>query len=204
MGTHGQRPPRTAFVMMRHQTPTSLLERLREPAADEAWQRFVDLYTPLLFFWARRLGLQDADAADLVHDVLTTLVKKLPEFVHDPKQGFRRWLRTVLMNRWRDRCRQGAVTVQLADGQTLSEQPGPDPFRDLEDEEYRQQLTGRALQVMQADYQPTTWRACWEHLVSDRPAAEVARELGISESAVYAAKYRVLRQLRQELAGLLD
>ncbi len=57
---------------------------------------------------------------------------------------------------------------------------------------------------MQADFEPTTWKACWEHIVSGRSAAEVGRELGLTEGAVYVAKYRVLRRLRENLQGLLD
>src|SRR5262245_1478691 len=52
-------------------TSVSLLERLRRPGAHEAWARFVHLYTPLLYYWARRLGLREEDAADLVQDVFT-------------------------------------------------------------------------------------------------------------------------------------
>jgi RNA polymerase sigma-70 factor (ECF subfamily) len=63
---------------------------------------------------------------------------------------------------------------------------------------------GRALELMRDEFQPTTWRACWEHAFRQRPAAEVAAELGISENAVYIAKLRVVRRLRQELQGLLD
>ena len=44
-------------------TPASLLERLRRPADTTAWPRFVELYAPLLHYWARRTGLQEADAA---------------------------------------------------------------------------------------------------------------------------------------------
>ena len=62
----------------------------------------------------------------------------------------------------------------------------------------------RALELMQADFQPTTWKACWEYAVQGRPAEEVARELDTTVAVVYAAKSRVLRRLRQELAGLLD
>ena len=49
-------------------TPASLLERLRRPAEQQAWARFVDLYTPLLYYWARRTGCPEADAADLTQD----------------------------------------------------------------------------------------------------------------------------------------
>jgi len=64
-------------------TSSSLLERLRQPGASEAWQRFVHLYTPLLYYWARGAGLPAHDAADLVQDVLVVLVQKLPEFQYD-------------------------------------------------------------------------------------------------------------------------
>ncbi len=55
-------------------TPPSLLQQLRSPDDQRAWRRFVDLYTPLLFYWARRVGLQESDAADLVQEVFTVLV----------------------------------------------------------------------------------------------------------------------------------
>src|SRR5438876_4447688 len=91
-----------------HSTPVSLLERLRRPAEPEAWGRFVHLYTPLLYYWSRRAGLQPSDAADLVQDVLTTLVQKLPEFRYDEHKSFRAWLRTVTLNKWRDRRKRHA------------------------------------------------------------------------------------------------
>ncbi len=57
---------------------------------------------------------------------------------------------------------------------------------------------------MQAEFPSRMWKACWEHLVHDRPAADVAAELGIAVGTVYVAKARVLGRLRQELDGLLD
>ena len=57
-----------------------LVQQLRQVPAAGTWERFVRLYTPLLLHWARRLGLQDHNAADLVQDVLIVLVRKLPEF----------------------------------------------------------------------------------------------------------------------------
>ena len=70
-------------------TPPSLLDRLRHTPERQAWGRVVELYTPLLFAWAGRLGLSGHDAADLVQDVFTILVEKLPEFRYDPKKNFR-------------------------------------------------------------------------------------------------------------------
>jgi RNA polymerase sigma-70 factor (ECF subfamily) len=57
---------------------------------------------------------------------------------------------------------------------------------------------------MQQEFQPTTWKACWEQVVSGKPAAKVAAELGISVGAARVAKSRVLHRLRRELAGLTE
>jgi RNA polymerase sigma-70 factor (ECF subfamily) len=184
-------------------TPVSLLERLRQPDAQDAWARFTQLYTPLLYYWARRMRLQPDDAGDLVQDVFAQLVVKLPEFVYEPGKRFRAWLRTVTLNKYRDRLRSRGHQ-SLAHGDAGLQDVADTAAPDLDGEEFRRHLARRALEVMQADFQPTTWRACWEQVVADRPAAEVAAELGITVGAAYAARFRVLGRLRQELHGLLD
>ena len=73
-------------------TPASLLDRLRRPAQPEAWRRFVELYTPLLYYWARCVGPASPEAADLVQDVFVVLLQKLPEFTYDRHRSFRAWL----------------------------------------------------------------------------------------------------------------
>jgi RNA polymerase sigma-70 factor (ECF subfamily) len=185
-----------------HTTPRSLLKRLRQPAEGEqsaaAWDEFVELFAPLLHYWAGRLGLQPHDAADLVQDVFVVLVRKLPEFRHDDQHSFRGWLRTVLINQWRDRRRR-AVASAGADEIAV-----PDPLLEVEEAEYRSHLARQALRLMQRDFQPTTWKACWETKVNGRPAAEVGAELGLSVAAVHAATARVLRRLREELEGFWD
>jgi RNA polymerase sigma-70 factor (ECF subfamily) len=185
-------------------TPASLLERLRQPGQEQAWSRLVELYTPLLYNWARRAGLQPQDAADLVQDVFTILVQKLPEFVYDKQRNFRGWLRTLLMNRWRDSRRRAAVRpaeVGHADLDGLAASSSDELFEEVE---YRRQLVGRALRLIRPEFRELTWKAWSEHGLAGRPAAEVARELGLTEGAVYTAKCRVLRRLRRELEGLLD
>jgi RNA polymerase sigma-70 factor (ECF subfamily) len=184
-------------------TSVTLLQRLRQPEAHEAWARFVNLYTPLLYYWVRRLGLQEEDAADLVQDVLTNLVQKLPEFEYDTKKSFRAWLRTVTLNRWRNNLRRRSAQPMGSDAEMLAD-PAADDADGLEEAEYRQYLVGRALQLMQAEFQPATWKMFWEHVVVGRSPAEVAADVGVSIDSVYAAKSRILRRLRQELDGLLE
>jgi RNA polymerase sigma-70 factor (ECF subfamily) len=184
-------------------TPASLLERLRRPGEPAAWELFVRLYTPLLCRMARRLGLQGADEADLVQDVFTVLVQKLPAFRYDPQRRFRGWLWTVLVNKWREHCR-GQTPPAQTDAKVLDELPAPEITDVLSEAEYREYLTRRATELLRSEFQPATWKAFWECVVNGRPAAGVAQELGISENAVYLAKGRVLRRMRRELEGLLD
>jgi RNA polymerase sigma-70 factor (ECF subfamily) len=190
--------------MLMDPTSSSLLLRLRQPGEEASWQRFVDLYTPLLYYWACRMGLSGNDAADLVQDVFVTLVQKLPEFVYDPSKKFRAWLRTITENRWRDLQRRKAVGPHVGGPDGLEEAAVPDGAAALWEGEYREHLLARAIQVMQSDFQPATWKACWALIVEGKSGADVAAELGMSLDAVYAARSRVLRRLRQELDGLLD
>jgi RNA polymerase sigma-70 factor, ECF subfamily len=192
-------------------TPVSLLERIRQSADDSAWGKFVDMYTPLLLKWSKRVGLRDTEISDLVQDIFAILVVKLPDFEYDPQRSFRAWLKTVLLNCWRKRQRKRQPEVRQprgapgeAERDDLAEAAVADPVAEFEEEEYRRYLVQRALSLMQVEFAPATWRACWEFVVHDRPAAEVAAELGISVNAVYLAKSRVLRRLRAELKGLLD
>jgi RNA polymerase sigma-70 factor (ECF subfamily) len=189
-------------------TPVSLLQRLRLAGAAErtaaAWQEFVELFTPLLYSWARRLGLQPSDSCDLVQDVFVILVRKLPDFQYDSRKSFRAWLRTIFMNRWRDLGRRPAAASPQAAEAELAGLAGPDRAGELEEAEHREYLVRRALELMRREFQPATWKACWEHAVNGRPAAELARELGMSVNAVYLARSRVLRRVRQYLKELLD
>jgi RNA polymerase sigma-70 factor (ECF subfamily) len=185
-------------------TPASLLQRVRQPGDQAAWGCFVELYFGLLLGWSRGLGLQEADAADLVQDVFTTLVRVLPTFNLDEHGSFRAWLRTVLLNRWRDWVRRRALQPKQAEETALTALPDRADDALLEEDAYRRHLVGRALELLRDEFRPTTWQAFWEHGVRGRPAAAVAAELGLTVGAVYAARFRVLTRVREELAEMLD
>ncbi|MCE9529938.1 MAG: sigma-70 family RNA polymerase sigma factor [Planctomycetes bacterium] len=185
-------------------TPASLLDRLAGSGREDrsAWERFVELYTPLMVSWCQQLRMSDADAADFMQEVFLVLIERLPHFKYDPEKSFRAWLKTILMNSWRNHLRR--ISRAGADQADLDALAESDPALLREESEHRGYLVRRALDLMKQDFEPTTWNACWEFVVHSRPAQDVAAELGITVNAVYLAKSRVLRHLRTELNGLLE
>jgi RNA polymerase sigma-70 factor (ECF subfamily) len=186
---------------MTDSTPAGLLERLRQPGSTDAWPRFVALYTPLLRCWARRLGVRNSDAEDLIQEVFTVVLQKLSTFRQHEEHTFRQWLRTVTRNKWIDLRRCNKMPPQASES-TLEEVPAR--AEDFWKVDYQRHLVKRALDLMRADFHATTWRACWEVVALHRPAAEVADELGITVGAVHAARSRVLARLREELDQLME
>lgn len=183
------------------ETPPSLFERLRRPADADAWTRFVELYAPLLHGRLAQRGCPGDDIADLMQNVFVTLVQVLPNFTYDRHKSFRRWLRTVALNKWRDQVKERKLPTVSVGKDWAEAAPAEDPFWE---QEYRGLLARRALEIMQRDFPGKTWTACWQMVVEGVPAAAIANRLGISPGAVHAARFRVLDRLRQELAGLLD
>src|SRR5688500_13767280 len=89
-------------------TRVSLLVRVRDPRDEAAWLEFVEVYGPLIYRYARRAGLQEADADDVTQEVLRTTVRTMPAFEYDPRRGrFRSWLKTLTMNQVRDHLARG-------------------------------------------------------------------------------------------------
>lgn len=192
------------------ETSASLLERLRVSGDTEAWDRFAELYGPLLFRWLQSYRLQHHDACDVAQEVLTVVARQIAGFEYDPARGaFRGWLRTILANQlrayWRRRRQHPPGVGDSAWQQRLAELADPESqLSGIWNQEYGEYLRDRALRLIQTDFEATTWQAFWRVVVEARPAADVAAELGISRNAVYIAKSRVLERLKQELAGLLD
>lgn len=184
-------------------TQSSLLVRLRNRDDSAAWSRFVRLYTPLINHWVTRLGVETNHVHDLVQDVFIVLLGRVSWVADNPPTQFRAWLRTVTVNKCRDHfrkiCRRSEP--QFSDQLEIAIQ---DPVAVLTEREYQIFVAQSAMQLMKDAFSETTWRACRESVVSERSASDIARELNISENAVYLARGRVLKRLRAELDGLWD
>ena len=184
-------------------TRVSLLQQLRSKQDSRAWSKFVQLYTPLIYQWVSDLRVAKPERNDVVQEVFVVLLGKLSTFQYDASRSFRGWLRTVTINKCRDflRKKNRLTEPTFLAHLDLAEANDTDL---LTQQEYRDHLANSALLLMKKHFSKTSWQACWEHVANGRPASEVATELGISVNAVYLARGRVLRRLKQELAGLWE
>lgn len=186
-------------------TRASLLVRLRDRTDQVAWSEFVDLYSPVIYGFARKRGLQDADAADLMQDVLRSVSNAIERLDYDPKQGsFRGWLFTITRNKVFNHlsARKGKARGTGDTGAHAQLASYPDQSPDLDaawEQDYQRQLASLALNEIRSEFQPKTWEAFWRTAVDGEGASEVARRLSMSAGAVYVAKSRVLARLKDEV-----
>ncbi len=196
-------------------TSASLLERVRRLDGD-AWERLCALYTPVVYGWCRRAGLQESDAADAVQEVFRSVFRGIGDFRGKVHGGsFRGWLWAITRNEVRLFYRtQGSVPQALGGSEAqrrFAEQPDGladlDAI-DLDDAEpdpaqTRRRVVHRALDLVRGDFGESTWESFSRITLQGRSISEVAAELGMAENDVRQAKFRVLRRLREELDGQL-
>jgi RNA polymerase sigma factor (sigma-70 family) len=185
-------------------TSATLLQRLLDQRDGAAWTRWAQLYAPLLRTWLGRQLPQSADVDDVAQQVFTVVVEKLPEFRHSGRQGaFRAWLRGICVNRVRMFWRARPPTVPDPEA-ALRQLEDPDSTLSRQwDREHDAFVFRRALELIEGEFKPATWQAFRRLAMDNAAAEEVAGELGLSVNAVFIAKSRVLRRLRQEFAGIL-
>ncbi len=172
---------------MDHQPTTapSLLIRLRSTSDGLAWDQFVEVYSPLIYRFARRRGLQDADAADLMQDVLSAVARGIQTFEYDPSRGlFRSWLFSIVRHKVASlvsrRQRHPEEQTALSDVPAdiwASESSSPSDREDSEiwQREYQLRLLHWGLDQVRGDFEESTWRTFWltamEHLPRAKPAS---------------------------------
>lgn len=191
-------------------TQPSLLVRIRDAKDHEAWERFVDLYAPLVYGFLRKRGLQDADAADLMQDVLRSVSVAAKSFVYDPGRGsFRSWLFLIVQNRLADHWRRDRLRERgSGDSDAVKRlEDLPDPaVNDLShdwDTEYERQLFHYVANAIRPDVSEATWNAFWWTAVDGMAGRDVAEKLGMSVAAVYLAKSRVMARLKEQIRLLV-
>ena len=193
-------------------TSLSILERARAHDGESAWRELAAIYSPLLHAWIVRYDVAESDADDLVQEVLIFVAEHLPDFHHNGRTGaFRNWLRQALVYRlrklWNDRQQRPA-------GYGTGDSRGLDLLNELEDpqssqsqlwnQEHDRHVLSQLMSRLRSEFAGTTWEAFRLTAIEGEKASVVAEKLGITSNAVWVAKSRVMRRLRQLSEGLMD
>ena len=191
------------------ETSETLIAKVCDPDDRVAWERFEQLYRPIIFRIARRRGLQHNDAMDLVQQVLLSVANAVSSY---QKRGsgpsFRRWLSIVIRNAIlksvqrtpQDRAKGGSKILDV-----LGDVPSPDPgIESLIETEYQRELYLRASAIARRSVSEPVWLAFEWTVLQERPIEQVARLLNLSVGSVYAARSRVVRRLRDQILLLED
>lgn len=199
-------------------TRASLLERLKDMGDQASWNAFYEIYHGLIFSVAKRAGLNESEAGEVVQDTLISVAKKMPDFTYDPaKDSFKGWLLTVV--RWRilDQLSKRAVrSSERADSGRQAEQDTrtatvhrvPDPagtaLERVWEEEWELQLLQAALGRIKRQVRPQHYQIYHLHVILGQPAHQVARALRVNTAQIYLAKHRVGNLLKKEVKRLKE
>jgi RNA polymerase sigma factor (sigma-70 family) len=183
-------------------TSVTLMERLQKfPADPRAWDEFVERYRPMIRAWCLKWNLQDADADDVVQDVLVKLVAAIRKFRYDPARSFRAWLKTIthhalsdfVASRGKDPGRAATPIegiVESVGAKTDLEQQLADAF----DAEVLEMAMHRVKKRVKA----VTWDAFQLTVVEGLSGAAAGEKLQIPIARVFVAKNRVQQMLQDE------
>jgi RNA polymerase sigma factor (sigma-70 family) len=184
------------------QTSATLLGRLRQIPPDQtAWAQFADRYGRKIYGWCRQWNMQEADAEDITQGVLLKLAEKMRAFEYDPAKSFRAWLKTVTRHAWLDSCSARKMTA-TGGSQVLEQLQAIEAREDLVrrlEEEFDRELYEEATARVRVRVTPRTWEAFERTAIRDESGAEVAQSLAMKVAAVFVARSKVQKMIREEL-----
>lgn len=180
-------------------TRASLLDRLKDLGDREAWQDFFDTYWGVIFHFAKRTGLDEAEAEDVVIETVTVVARKIEEFKYERERGrFKTWLLTIARHRIGDRFKKrarrdqhgGTIPLESLPEGTLPE-PRPSELERLWDEEWQTRLIDMTLKAVKKHVGARQFQIFHSYVIQENSAADVAAFYNISRGQVYMAKNRV-------------
>jgi RNA polymerase sigma-70 factor (ECF subfamily) len=193
-----------SFMVEPPMTRLTLLARLKNGTDADAWREFVRLYGPVVYGFARKQGLNDSDAAELMQQVLRSVTLNPRTASEESEPGaFHDWLFKLTRDRLKELHSAGKHRSPIAYDRnspvdTVSDRE-KDPVWDME---FQRQFVVKAMDRVKHEFQPSTWQAFWKTAVDKHPAHTVGLEFKMTTGAVCVAKSRVLARLRQEVHRL--
>ena len=191
-------------------TRASLLGRLRDLGDTDSWRTFFDTYWRLLYNVARKAGLNDVEAQDVVQETVIAVARKMPEFRYDPAKGsFKLWLLLITRRRIQDHLRKIYRALPVADASKDSLEAVPatalSPDAQIEaawKEEWRANVLQAALARVRQRVQPKHYQAFDYCVLQNLRAPAVAKMLGLNVAQVYLARHRVSQAVKRAAAEI--
>jgi RNA polymerase sigma-70 factor, ECF subfamily len=188
-------------------TDMSLLERVQQND-NNAWEKFVELYAPVVLYWCKRQGLRETDRDDVFQDVSRALLTGLRNFRKDSaQQQFRRYLWTVTRSKIQDLRRRAEQAGPLGPANVADFDRH---LREIDEEEQSGNAASEIVllrqilkQVAERITDPKRMQILDMLVIEGRSAVEVAAHFGIDPNAVRRTKARLLSMIRQEYKELL-
>ena len=181
-------------------TSTALLDGLHDPGNDDIWREFDGRFRPLLVSFGRRLGLSAADAADVAQETLLHFVRDYRAGKYDRSRGrLSAWLMGIARHRMQDVNRSRAARRETRGESAIMTIPDESQFNEAWDAECRQAVLEEAMRELAETSRVSkrTLQAFRMHVVEQVSAEDAAARLGTTIRAVYLAKHRCLRRLRE-------
>ena len=178
-----------------------LLVRIKDHEDTEAWNEFIETYRPLVRGYCVNRGIQSADADDIAQEVMKSVSQSISTFEYDSRKGrFRSWLfavaRSKVSNHVRSRERQPQTSGGTEMMRRVEAEPAPEDSV-LWDEEFEQLTLQKACESIRKEFSATTWMAFWATAMEHRSGEAVARDYGMTLSAVYTARSRVTARMKE-------
>ncbi len=181
---------------------TIILQGLGGAENATAWRQFSARYEPMLLAFARRAGLRDEDAQDVVQETLVAFLEDFRRGKFDREKGrLRSWLQGIAFNRIK-RARRALTKRerQVVDSGSgtgfMNRIPDDRELTDIFDAEWRRAVTAECMREARQQVDAKTFEVFELYALKGWPAEKVAGHLGMSRNAVYISKTRVLSHLR--------
>jgi RNA polymerase sigma factor (sigma-70 family) len=196
-------------------TRVSLLNRLKDLDDQRSWQEFFDTYWKMLYSVARRSGLNETEAQDIVQETIAGVARKMPEFSYDAGRGsFKSWLSVIVRRRiidylrraGREPLRQEPAADAASSGATDMMERIPDPddgqIERIYEEEWQKGIFEAALERVKRKVGTKHFQIFDCYAIKGWAVEVVSKNLSVSADLVYTTKHRVTELLKEEVARL--
>ena len=182
-----------------------------------SWDEFYRTYSNFVFHVARKSGLSDDEASDVVQETFIGVAKNLQKKKFDTSQGsFKSFLlnqaRWRILDQFRRRKKQYEREANIhGDHEEDDRRTAPidrvgDPkgsaLEKLWDKEWHDQIMELALRRVRTMVSPRQFQIFSCYVMKGWSPERVKEELGVNAAQVYLAKHRVGRILKKETARL--